>query len=305
MSDTPASDCDVVYDRTLLLGEAKRNAVLELWEVERYGRDSFGNADYVSLYGLRPADWHAQDVRLLGRTAVECTRDELAAAIARDVSAVADRAPRCSGTLVIDPFAGSGNTLHWICRALPFARGLGFELDEGVFALTRRNAAALNLSVIDESLLPQCTRSESRRDARHDPLDAVTMPVGGRTAFIGHVTVCGFRFLAPALTRAGRKRNRKFSDASDSGHAGKGAMSDCWNGTSLAPERAYVLRRVVAPPDTTARARHCPGVLSVAKATQHHRVRNRRTGQFASAGENQGSRTVDAVRRHREGSARC
>ena len=42
------------YDRQLLLADAKRNAVLELQEVERYGIDSYGDAEYVSIYGLRP-----------------------------------------------------------------------------------------------------------------------------------------------------------------------------------------------------------------------------------------------------------
>jgi len=31
-----------------LLG-AKRNAVLELWEVQRYGSYSYGDTDYVSI----------------------------------------------------------------------------------------------------------------------------------------------------------------------------------------------------------------------------------------------------------------
>jgi len=31
---------DPKYDRALLLTGAKRNAVLELWEVQRYGTDS-------------------------------------------------------------------------------------------------------------------------------------------------------------------------------------------------------------------------------------------------------------------------
>jgi hypothetical protein len=31
-----------LYDRQLLLLGAKRNAVLELWEVQRYGSDSYG-----------------------------------------------------------------------------------------------------------------------------------------------------------------------------------------------------------------------------------------------------------------------
>jgi hypothetical protein len=46
-------------DRWTLLGE-KRNDLLTLPEVERYGGESYGDPDYVSLYGLRPADWYAR-----------------------------------------------------------------------------------------------------------------------------------------------------------------------------------------------------------------------------------------------------
>ena len=81
-----------MYDRQLLLGGAKRDAVLALWEVQRYGTDTYGDADYVSVYGMRPAEWHARGVRLLGRTAVECTRDGLGDAIGKDVSAIAAKA---------------------------------------------------------------------------------------------------------------------------------------------------------------------------------------------------------------------
>lgn len=143
MSRRNSGDNGPTYDRQLLLGGAKRNAVLELWEVQRYGIDSFGDADYVSIYGMRPADWHAKGVRLLGRTVVECTRDALGDAIGKDIAAVAAAASPAAGALVIDPFAGSGNTLYWMLRHLPGVRGLGFELDGGVFHLTIRNLAAV------------------------------------------------------------------------------------------------------------------------------------------------------------------
>jgi hypothetical protein len=137
----------LIYDRQLLLGGAKRNALLELWEVERYGSDCYGDADYVSVYGMRPAEWHAKGVRLLGRTAVECTRDALGDAIGKDVAAIAAVAPHRAAALVVDLFAGSGNTLLWLLRHLPGARGLGFELDAKVFRLTERNLAALALGL--------------------------------------------------------------------------------------------------------------------------------------------------------------
>ena len=133
-----------LYDRALLLLSAKRNAVLELWEVQRYGSDSFGDTEYVSIYGLRPADWHAKGARLLGRTAVECTPDRLGDAVGKDVAAVAARSVPA---LVVDPFAGSGNTLYWLLRHLPCSRGVGFESDAAVFGLTRHNFAALALPI--------------------------------------------------------------------------------------------------------------------------------------------------------------
>src|SRR5262249_20927219 len=127
------------YDRKLLLFGAKRNEVLQLWEVRQYGIDSYRDADYVSIFGMRPSEWHMKGVRLLGRTAVECTRDELADAIARDVAGTVALARGNAGVLVIDPFAGSANTLYWLLRHLPRSQGRGFELDASVCCLTQQN----------------------------------------------------------------------------------------------------------------------------------------------------------------------
>jgi 16S rRNA G966 N2-methylase RsmD len=147
MSQDRATPRAVIYNRQLLLGDAKRNAVLELWEVLRYGSDNYADADYVCIYGLRPADWYAVGVRLLGRTAVECTRDALGSAMGKDIATIAAKAPRTRDALVIDLFAGSGNTLYWILQQMTGAAGLGFELDPGVFELTRRNLASLRLPI--------------------------------------------------------------------------------------------------------------------------------------------------------------
>jgi hypothetical protein len=94
------------YDRRFLLTE-KRNELVDLWEVQRYGRDAFGDPDFVSIYGLKPAEWYARGVRLLGRTAVECTRDRFAGLIASDLAAVARTVRTGDRSIVIDPFAGS------------------------------------------------------------------------------------------------------------------------------------------------------------------------------------------------------
>src|SRR5438477_4997668 len=101
------------HDRALLLHGPKRNEVLSLEEIEQYGRDNFGDADYVSIYGMPPREWYGRGVRVLGRTAVECTRDALGNRIGLDVASIAKKMTSAQWT-VIDPFAGSCNTLFWI-----------------------------------------------------------------------------------------------------------------------------------------------------------------------------------------------
>jgi len=117
--------------------------MLTLAEIEQYGLDSFRDADYVSIYGMRPREWYRHGIRLLGRTAVECTRDKLGKRIGLDVASVAARMPS-NQWVVIDPFAGSCNTLFWILRHLPNSEGIAFESDPQVFELTHRNLAALD-----------------------------------------------------------------------------------------------------------------------------------------------------------------
>jgi 16S rRNA G966 N2-methylase RsmD len=130
-----------------MLSDEKRNDVLALWEIQRYGLDSFDDPDYLCLYGLKPKDWYTRGVRILARTAVECTRDRLADLIGGDIADLARTAPSVSGSVVIDPFAGSGNTLYWIKRRVEAGRAVGFELDEAVFEASRRNLSILNLEI--------------------------------------------------------------------------------------------------------------------------------------------------------------
>ena len=148
------------YDRWFLLGE-KRNELLTLREVQRYGRDSFGDPDHVSIYGLKPREWYARGARILGRTAVECTRDRLADQIGRDVAAVA-RSVSGASPLVVDLFAGSANTLHWISKHASARRAIGFELDDAVFELTRANLSIMGLDL----------------DLRHDGYDRGLQALG-------------------------------------------------------------------------------------------------------------------------------
>jgi hypothetical protein len=106
---------------------------IELWEAEKFGRDSFGAPDAVSLYGMPPAQWYARGVRILARTTLEAVRDPLGNRIGQDVARVAATAPAGSVFGVVDPFAGSCNALYCILRHLSAAEGLGYEFGAGDF----------------------------------------------------------------------------------------------------------------------------------------------------------------------------
>ena len=142
-----SGDSKPVYDRTLLLHGPKRDKVLTLEEVRQYGIDSFSDPDYVRIYGMAPTAWYGQGIRLLGRTAVECTRDALANRIGRDIASIVATLPKPARFIFIDPFAGSCNTLYWILRYVPNSQGMACELDRQVYALTKRNLAALDRTI--------------------------------------------------------------------------------------------------------------------------------------------------------------
>ena len=143
----PSGDSKPVYDRALLLHGSKRDEVLTLEEVWQYGTDSFSDPDYVRIYGMEPSAWYGQGIRLLGRTVVECTRDTLSDRIGKDIASIVATLPKTAHFLVIDPFAGSCNTLYWILRHVTNSKGIACEFDRQVYELTKRNIAGLNRTI--------------------------------------------------------------------------------------------------------------------------------------------------------------
>jgi hypothetical protein len=143
----PSEDSKPVYDRALLLHGPKRDKVLTLEEVRQYGMDSFSDPDYVRIYGMAPTAWYGQGIRLLGRTAVECTNDVLANRIGKDIASIAATVPKTARFIVIDPFAGSCNTLYWILRHVPNSQGIACEFDRQVYELTKRDITGLDRKI--------------------------------------------------------------------------------------------------------------------------------------------------------------
>ncbi len=170
---TRSEDDAVVFDRDHVLFGPLREAVLDLDQVRRYGATMFGDPDAISLYGMTPERWYALGVRLLGRTMVECTRDSLSALIAADVAEIAATAP-VPARLVLDPFAGSANTLYWMHSALPGVAAAGIEIDPVIWEHTRNNLGLAGCPI------------ELRNGSYADVLDELDPPPDGLTiVFVG------------------------------------------------------------------------------------------------------------------------
>jgi hypothetical protein len=118
------------YDRDFLLSAEKRNQLMELWELQKFGADSFCDPNYVCIYGMRPTQWYEKGIRLLARTTLEAVRDKLGEMIGKDVESVIKNAPPTSKFGIVDPFAGSCNGLYWILRHVRSAKGIGFEVEK-------------------------------------------------------------------------------------------------------------------------------------------------------------------------------
>jgi hypothetical protein len=141
------SNSDRKYDRDFLLSSEKRNQIVELWEVEKYGRDCFNDPDHVHLYGMTPKEWYERGVRILARTCLEAVKDPLGNKIGSDIAKAVARVSDHLAIGVVDPFAGSCNALYAILRQLPGATGIGFEVEPAVFNLTTQNISHLNAPI--------------------------------------------------------------------------------------------------------------------------------------------------------------
>jgi hypothetical protein len=155
---------------------------------------------------MPPKEWYGRGIRLLGRTAVECTRDALADLIGRDV---ARRRPLSTHYVVIDPFAGSCNTLYWILKHVPNSEGIAFELDPQAYDLSKRNIAHLDRT-IDLAQGDYETLLGDRQIAQDASVIVFVAPPWGTA--LDEATGLDFSATQPPITHIIDWFGRKFSD---------------------------------------------------------------------------------------------
>jgi len=196
---------DRKYDRDFLLSAEKRNQLVELWEIEKYGRDCFNDPDHVHLYGMAPKEWYERGVRILARTCLEAVKDPLGNKIGSDVVEVVARASGNRAIGVVDPFAGSCNGLYAILRHLPGANGIGFEVEPAVFDLTTRNIAHLDAPI--ELVHGSYEHLVGSKKLPADRLVVVFLAPHGVTHF-SRTRVCTSTGLSPQFSKSFETSNR-------------------------------------------------------------------------------------------------
>lgn len=131
--------------RAELLGPA-RTRVLTGDELCHAGQVFHGRPEGLSLYGVPAPSMVRSGLRLLGRTAIECSVDDHCAPFAEALAACLAREPDLSPGYVADLFCGSGN-IGFHLRARLGLPVFAAELDPAVHAATRHNFRVLGLDL--------------------------------------------------------------------------------------------------------------------------------------------------------------
>ncbi|GAA2460313.1 hypothetical protein [Streptomyces macrosporus] len=153
--------------RNRLLGPL-RNRFLTTDQLCEAGRLMCGRPEGLSLYGIPAPEMEARGLRILGRTAVECTKDPHPATVAGAIAEIEATTPEADGeAMVVDLFCGSGNFGHHLGRRLR-RPVYASELDPIVHEAGRRNldrvGSAVDLRLADYRDLLDALPARSERD---------------------------------------------------------------------------------------------------------------------------------------------
>jgi hypothetical protein len=125
---------------------AKRDKLLSLEEIIEISNCYYGARDMLCLFDMTPNNYFNKGIRLLGRTAIECSIDIHAEIIADEASKIQEEFFPAKQPIIIDLFTGSGNLLYHFSKKFRMGRFIGFEKNNEIYKLTCNNLKALNLS---------------------------------------------------------------------------------------------------------------------------------------------------------------
>lgn len=128
--------------RRRLLAPPTSDRILDLEGVRRAARDLSGDPDDLRMFGLETDQWYHLGIRILGRSAVEMTRDPPARFMA-SVVAKSLRASDVHVDSVVDLFVGTGNILFHCLRETGAPHGLGVDSSRTILELTAANFSRL------------------------------------------------------------------------------------------------------------------------------------------------------------------
>ncbi|WP_405163200.1 hypothetical protein OG203_44235 [Nocardia sp. NBC_01499] len=129
--------------RACLLGPS-RTKTLTGQELIDVGRLVYGDPSGMSLYGVPAPQMATHGLRILGRTAIECSVDAYAIAVANWLAASEFAPP--ADAFVADLFCGSGNIGYHLGDRLDIPVHAA-ELDPLVFDHTRHNFSVMDIGV--------------------------------------------------------------------------------------------------------------------------------------------------------------
>lgn len=143
MSSDYSNYSDYFALRERLLGPL-RDQPLTTDQLCEAGRVICGRPESLSLYGVPAPELTARGLRVLGRTALECTKDPHPAVLAELLAELLP--PPHRRPMVADLFCGSGNIGHHLHRRLGHPVHAA-EHDPLVYAATRHNLDRLDSAV--------------------------------------------------------------------------------------------------------------------------------------------------------------
>jgi hypothetical protein len=137
LSNTSSSLPQIKDIRNELL--SSQNRVLSLDEILLVSRSYYGDEGLLSLFGKKPKSFYNMGIRILGRSAIECSIDAHSIGMAKSIKKLKRALFPHEEAVILDLFLGSGNLLYHTAKALGFPTAIGIENNREIYSHTKNN----------------------------------------------------------------------------------------------------------------------------------------------------------------------